>query len=78
MNYDHENWYIPKDFYNSNPETKERLEKTLSETGKKIECPKAFDGSEIYQTKIFKQKFLTEAVKDRAIDSNPDEIEIEF
>ena len=78
MNYKCENWYIPKEFYNLNPESKHRIEKKLSEIGKTIECPQSFDASEINQTKLFKHAFLDGVVKDRAIESNPDEIELDF
>lgn len=78
INYNHENWHIPKEFYNSNPESSKRIAKTLSEIGRKIECPKTFNGSEINQTQIFKRTFLVEAVKDRATESNPEEIELDF
>lgn len=78
MNYNCENWYIPREFHNLNPETKLRMENTLSKIGKNIKCPLSFNGSEINQTKLFRHKFLDGVVNDRAIQSNPDEIEIDI
>ena len=34
------------------------MENMLSELGRSIGCPELFDGSEINQTKMFKEKFL--------------------
>lgn len=78
MNYYCENWYIPKEFYDSNSESKPCMEKKLLDIGKNIKCPLSFNGSEINQTKLFKHTFLDGVVKERAIQSNPDEIEIDI
>ena len=78
MNHSYENWAIPKEFYNPNPGSRSRIEKKLSDVGKNIKCPPSFNGSEINQTTIFKNTFFEGFAKDKATQSNPDEIEIDF
>ena len=78
MNYNYEKWYLSKDFYRSNPKSKQRMEKNLSEFGKTIECPQSFNGTEVNQTKKFRLMFLSGVLKDKAVELNPDEIELEF
>jgi len=59
MNFKQEKWILPKSFDACERGLRKKMENFLAETGRSIECPEIFDGSEIDQTNIFKQRFLS-------------------
>lgn len=79
MNYNRELWNIPASFYVIDTTLRRDLDvKLASKTDRYIECPKLFDGSEINQTKAFKQRFLNDTPKIAAAEANPEEIELDL
>lgn len=71
-------WSIPDDFNQKNREIRDNFKVKLEGDDKIIECPKIFDGSEVTQTKLFKQKFLSHTLQDTTCVENPEEIDLEL